>query len=82
MGASAGLVSFEEGGVATAEAPTLTVLASEPGLVVTDATPDTLAEAATAEDQSDIERQLFNLSPRAREAVKQSSGLYDNRGRR
>ncbi len=36
----------------------------------------------TDENAEDIERQLFNLSPRAREAVKQSSGLYDGRGRR
>ncbi|MFN0027422.1 MAG: DUF4388 domain-containing protein [Acidimicrobiales bacterium] len=34
------------------------------------------------EDADDIDRQLFNLSPRAREAVKQSSGLYDARDHR
>lgn len=43
--------------------------------------PSTTAADLT-EDADDIERQLFNLSPRAREAVKQSSGLYDGRGRR
>jgi hypothetical protein len=30
-----------------------------------------------AEDAANIERQLFNLSERAREAVKRSSGLFD-----
>jgi hypothetical protein len=43
---------------------------------------DSAPGQSSAEDGDDIERQLFNLSPRAREAVKQSSGLYDGRGRR
>jgi hypothetical protein len=34
------------------------------------------------EDAANIERQLMNLSERAREAVKRSSGLFDGRTRR
>ncbi|MEA3216100.1 MAG: resuscitation-promoting factor RpfA [Acidimicrobiia bacterium] len=34
------------------------------------------------EDPANIERQLFNLSDRAREAVKRSSGLFEGRSRR
>lgn len=34
------------------------------------------------EDAANIERQLFNLSDRAREAVKRSSGLFEGRSRR
>lgn len=34
------------------------------------------------EDAANIERQLFNLSERARDAVKRSSGLFDGRSRR
>ncbi|MCC6437604.1 MAG: DUF4388 domain-containing protein [Acidimicrobiales bacterium] len=51
------------------------------GAVTLTDNPSTTAADLT-EDADDIERQLFNLSPRAREAVKQSSGLYDGRGRR
>lgn len=40
------------------------------------------AGTESPENLEDIERQLFNLSPRAREAVKQSTGLFDTRGRR
>ncbi len=47
------------------------------------ATADDATPATASEDAADLERQLFNLSPRAREAVKQSSGLLgDGRGRR
>lgn len=63
-------------------------------VALTDASPATETSVATesaevdaaagsaVDNAEDIERQLFNLSPRAREAVKQSSGLYDGRGRR
>lgn len=40
------------------------------------------ADTDAPEDAANIERQLFNLSERAREAVKRSSGLFDGRSRR
>ena len=42
----------------------------------------TLADGDGATTPPDLEQQLYNLSPRAREAVKQSSGLFDGRSKR
>lgn len=39
-------------------------------------------ESVPSDDPSTIEQQLFNLSDRAREAVKRSTGLFDGRPRR
>ena len=39
-------------------------------------------EASAAEEAANIERQLFNLSERARDAVRRSSGLFDGKSRR
>ena len=52
-----------------------------PGAVTDDETEPEGTDTEAAGD-ADIERQLYNLSPRAREAVKQSSGLFDGRPRR
>lgn len=54
-----------------------------PGMVdvATPPQPEAGQYGNSTDDADDIDRQLFNLSPRAREAVKQSSGLYDARER-
>ncbi len=56
----------------------------QPGAVTVSARNEDAAPGAStdADNPDDIDRQLFNLSPRAREAVKQSSGLFDGRDRR
>ena len=56
----------------------------QPGAVTVSARNEAAAPGVStdADNPDDIDRQLFNLSPRAREAVKQSSGLFDGRDRR
>jgi hypothetical protein len=44
--------------------------------------PGSQGQPATPDDPANIERQLLNLSDRAREAVKRSSGLFEGRSRR
>jgi hypothetical protein len=60
-----------------------TTVGVHPGMVDVADPPQPGADqyGVSVEDADDIDRQLFNLSPRAREAVKQSSGLYDARER-
>ncbi len=64
-------------------APDGTLAGTHPGMIDVADPPAGGAHqyGVSVEDADDIDRQLFNLSPRAREAVKQSSGLYDSRDR-
>lgn len=64
------------------EAAVLTTPAPATPAAGTKAEDNTEGGTETGEDAANIERQLFNLSERARDAVKRSSGLFDGRSRR
>ncbi len=70
------------GGPAWGEPPTARDANGAGDSAVATAANGSADETGSTEDAANIERQLFNLSERAREAVKRSSGLFDGRPRR